>query len=229
MDNTNNMNNMNNFNNQNNMNYNAYPDQQMMNPNTQMPGQPMTNPNVQMPDQQMMMQQPVQQQDQQEAIQNANLGFCPRCGQKLSNPKYCMHCGTQTDVLLNQQVNHKKEQLDNERKEIKRKANIYANVYYVFFALEVIGMIILYKYFISEIMVLGFSVIFGGEMTFLHFICIIIPVTALIAYLIVCVKALIYSLVYLKFEVTIKGILTIIISFIGLSSIIFGLVSLLLA
>ena len=173
------------------------------------------------------VQQPVQEQVQQPA--NQNLGFCPRCGQKLSNPKYCMHCGTQTDVLINLQANHKKEQLENEKKEIGKKANIYSNVYYIFFALEVIGMVILYKYFISEIMVLGFSVIFGGEMTFLHFICIAVPVIALIAYLIVCVKALIYSIVYLKFEVTLKGILTIVVSFIGLSSIIFGLISLILA
>lgn len=200
MDNTNNMNNTNNFNNQNNMNYNANQQQQIM-----------------------------PQQGQQENNQNTFLGVCPRCGQKLSNPKYCMHCGTQTDVLINQQINHKKELLEKEKQEIGKKVNTYSNIYYIFFAIEVIGMIVLYKYFISEIMVLGFSVIFGGEMNALHVIVIILPIVVVIAYLIVCVKTLIYSLGYLKFGVTIKGILTIIISFMGLSSMIFGLASLALA
>ena len=226
---------MNDYNNQNINGMNNQPmfDSNMNNMNN-MNNQPMFDPNMnnmnqlqQNPNNAFALQQDIEKQ-KLEADLKAEYGFCPNCGQKISNPKYCMHCGAETDLLVQIQKERKRKTLEEEKKEIKKKTTIYSNVYYVFLIIEVIGLMLVYKYLKSEVLVMGLSVLFAGEMSAGKLFLTLLPLATVVIYLIFCVKTLIYSLVNLKFEITLKGILTIILSSIGLISIILIILGLLL-
>ena len=155
------------------------------------------------------VQQPVQQSN--------NYGFCSKCGQVMTNPKYCLHCGTQTDFALKEQANNAIEVQEELKKMAKEKANRYSLIYYIFLVIEVIFGKLLVGLYVAGMVIFALSSLEGGEFSPLGYVYIIaIPVIAVIIYLIIVVKAFVSSLAYLKYEVRVREIITLILTGIGL-------------
>ena len=67
-----------------------------------------------------------------------NNGFCVRCGQKMTNPKYCLHCGAQTELFIQEQQNtHKQNEIEKET-DLKNSFKKLQKVYFIMLAISMV-------------------------------------------------------------------------------------------
>ena len=159
----------------------------------------------------------VQPQPLQQPQQSNTYGFCIKCGQKMTNPKYCLHCGTQTDSAINEQKYNALEVQEELKTMAKEKANRYSLMYYIFLIVEIIFGKLLVGLYVAGMVFFALAGLEGGGFGPLGYVYVIaIPVIAVIIYLFIVVKAFVYSLAYLKYEVRVRDIITLILTGLGL-------------
>jgi len=197
MNNQNNMNNMNGFqgmNNQpNNMNY-------------------MNNQPYNMNNQQNNM-------NSQNNGHSTNNGFCQKCGQKMTNPKYCLHCGTQTDLFIEE---HKQVALQNEeerKQSLQKSFKILQKVYFIMLAISIVIIGIGKKYLLLGLTIGAFALIAGGGTAKAYAVLGFgIPLVYYVSFWIVAFKTFIRSVLNIKYEKSLSTIGTAILSFASLIS-----------
>lgn len=146
-----------------------------------------------------------------------NNGFCTNCGQKMTNPKYCLHCGAQTE-LFRQEQEDKKLQNDKEKEdESKNSFKKLQKVYFIMLGISIAILLIASKY-IYLVLTIGAIALITSESTSKAYAVIGfgIPLIYYLVFWIISFKTFIISIMNTKYEKSLSTIGTAVLSAISI-------------
>ena len=156
-----------------------------------------------------------------------NNGFCTNCGQKMTNPKYCLHCGAQTDLFKQEQEDKKIQNVKEKEEESKNSFKKLQKAYFIMLGISLVILLIASKYIYLALTIGAIALISSDSSSKAYAVLGFgIPLIYYLAFWIISFKTFIRSVINIKYEKSLSTIGTAVLSAISIVRV--GLVMLLI-
>jgi hypothetical protein len=156
-----------------------------------------------------------------------NNGFCKNCGQKMTNPKYCLHCGAQTELFKQEQEDKKIQNAKEKENESKTSFKKIQKVYFIMLGISIVILIFASKYLYLGLTVGAIALITNNSSSKAYAVVGFgVPLIYYLVFWIISFKTFIISVINIKYEKSLSTIGTAVLSAISIVRV--GLIMLLI-
>ena len=146
-----------------------------------------------------------------------NNGFCFRCGQKMTNPKYCLHCGAQTELFIQEHKDVATKDKKEQEAQLKKSFKTLQKAYFIMLAVSIVILAFGAKY-LYTFMALGAVALLSSSKGsgMVSFFALGVPLIYYLIFWIVAFKTFLISIINIKYEKSTSTIGTSILSLVSI-------------